>query len=61
MNKYLKYLYYLYFTFVLLELALSLFHVIRGDLVNATFSAVWVVIAIEMWRLYDDGNGKPFA
>lgn len=58
MSKYLK---YLYLTWVLLELAFSLFHVIRGDFVHATFSAVWVVIAIEMWRLYDDGNGKPFA
>lgn len=58
MSKYLK---YLYLTWVFLELALSLFHVIRGDLVNATFSAVWVVIAIEMWRLYDDRNGNPFA
>ena len=58
MSKYLK---YLYLTWVLLELALSLYHVIRGDFVLATFSAVWVVIAIEMWRLYDDGNGKPFA
>lgn len=57
MSKYLK---YIYLTLVLLVLAFSLFHVIRGDFVHATFWAVWV-IAIGMWRLYDDGNGKPFA
>ena len=57
----MKYIKYLYVTWVFLELAFSLYHVIRGDFVHATFFAVWVVIAIEMWRLYDDGNGKPFA
>lgn len=57
----MKYIKYLYVMWVFLELALSLYHVLRGDFVLATLSAVWVVIAIEMWRLYDDGNGKPFA
>ena len=57
----MKYFKYLYLIWALLELAFSLHHVIRGDFVHATFYAVWVVIAIEMWRLYDDGNGKPFA
>lgn len=57
----MKYFKYLYLIWALLELAFSLHHVIRGDFVHATFYAVWVVIAIEMWRLYDDSNGKPFA
>ena len=57
----MKYIKYLYITWVFLELALSLYHVLRGDFVLATFSAVWVAIAIEMWRLYDDHNGNPFA
>lgn len=57
----MKYIKYLYITWVFLELALSIYHVLRGDLVHATFFAVWVAIAIEMWRLYDDRNGNPFA
>lgn len=57
----MKYFKYLYLTWVFLELALSLYHVLRGDLVHATFFAVWVAIAIEMWRLYDDNNSNPFA
>lgn len=46
---------------VFLELVFSTYYALQRDYAHATFFLVWVVIAIEMWRMYDDENGNPFA